>query len=46
MCAPPAGPGLISTQYLVKEPIARAQLATANNRIQALGGSSHNAVTH
>jgi SH3 domain protein len=28
--------GWISTQYLVKEPIARVQLAAANNRIQAL----------
>lgn len=28
--------GWISTQYLVKEPIARIQLVTANNRIQAL----------
>ena len=28
--------GWISTQYLVKEPIARIQLVAANNRIQAL----------
>jgi SH3 domain protein len=28
--------GWISTQYLVKEPIARVQLVAANNRIQAL----------
>ena len=28
--------GWIATQYLVKQPIARIQLATANNRIQAL----------
>ena len=28
--------GWISSQYLVKQPIARVQLATANNRIQAL----------
>jgi SH3 domain protein len=28
--------GWISTQYLVKEPIARTRLTTANNRIQAL----------
>ena len=28
--------GWISTQYLVKEPIARVQLVTTNNRIQAL----------
>jgi SH3 domain protein len=28
--------GWISSQYLVKEPIARIQLATANNKIQAL----------
>ncbi len=28
--------GWIDTQYLIKEPIARVQLVTANNRIQAL----------
>jgi SH3 domain protein len=28
--------GWISTQYLVKQPVARIQLVTANNRIQAL----------
>ena len=28
--------GWIDTQYLTKEPIARVQLATANNRVQAL----------
>jgi SH3 domain protein len=28
--------GWIASQYLVKQPIARVQLATANNRIQAL----------